>query len=304
MATRVLTLHENTCFDRPNLRLRRHDYLPRSESVRDPAPVPALKDLPASGGVLTEAERDRKVLALLPLVRRMALKMRRHLPVHVEVDDLVGAGMLGLLDAAQKFDAQKRVKIEVYARHRIRGAILDGLRTLDTASRDMRKKNKKVEKAVRDLQFKLGRPAEDEEMARALGVSLKKWHRAVQELQSTGIDWLRPMQLIESKQLSVESLVAENQENQFNLCYRREQRDILNSALACLSERERTIMILYHAREMTMKQIGARLKIDESRVSQLHSAALGRLRSSVRTFLESPNPSLSPSHGGASESLN
>jgi RNA polymerase sigma factor FliA len=235
-----------------------------------------------------EEERERRVIELLPLVRRVALQMRKRLPVHVETDDLVGAGMMGLLDAVGKFDARKNVKIESYARYRICGAILDELRALDTASRDWRRKSKKMEKTLHDLQAKLGRPAEDEEVAEAAGISLKEWYRTLQDLRAPGMYWPRPMHAINPKPFSEESLVDENQESQWRLCYRQEQRDILNRALTCLSERERQIVLLYHAREMTMKQIGKRLKIDESRVSQIHSAAVVRLRSSVRAFLEKP----------------
>ncbi len=241
-----------------------------------------------------KVERERQVLDLVPLVRQMAARMRRTLPAHIEFDDLVSAGVLGLLDAAQKFDAGKRVKIESYARHRIRGAILDGLRSLDTASRDLRKKNKMIEKAVRDLETKLGRPAEDDEAARALGVSLEKWHHDLQELQAAGVDMTRATQARTASPVNEENLPAENQLNQYDLCYLRERRDIANRALACLPPRERTIVILYDSREMTMKQIGARLRIDESRVSQLHSAAVERLRLTIKAILSRPRPDSCP----------
>jgi RNA polymerase sigma factor FliA len=245
-----------------------------------------------AGGVspsqAAERDQERRVLELLPLVKRVALNMRRNLPANVDLDDLVGEGVLGLLDAAKKYDAGKQVKIESYARHRIRGAILDGLRGLDPASRDLRKKNRKLEEAVRALEAKLGRPAEDEEMARDLGISLKQLHRTVHELQGLGMDWHRPLRLPLPRQVSEENLVAENQENPFDFCYRRERRDITNRALACLPGREREIVVLYHAREMTMKQIGARLGIDESRVSQLHSTAVERLRMNVKAIMECP----------------
>src|SRR5439155_9273957 len=101
---------------------------------------------------LPDPDRDAQAVELLPLVRQIAFQMRGHLPAHVEVDDLVSAGVLGLLDAVRRFDSSKHVKLESYARYRIRGAILDGLRELDAASRDMRKKNKKAEKVYRELE--------------------------------------------------------------------------------------------------------------------------------------------------------
>jgi RNA polymerase sigma factor FliA len=190
----------------------------------------------------------------------------------------------------RKFDARKQVKLESYAQHRIRGAILDSLRSMDGASRDMRKKNKKAEKLHRDLEVKLGHPASDQEMACAQGISLKKWYRTVRELQALGIEWLRPMGSVGVKQPTEENLVSQGKENQFDLCYRGEQLGILNRALSGLPGREQLIMGLYYARELTMKQIGTKLKIDESRVSQLHSAALVRLRSNVKVMLRPPQP--------------
>ncbi len=239
-------------------------------------------------------DRDQIVVKLLSLVKRVAFEVREHLPAHVELDDLIGAGVLGLLDAVRKFDARKHVKVETYARHRIRGAILDSLRSLDTASRDMRRKNKTAEQVYRKLEAKLGRSVNDGEMAQALRMSLKKWYRTVQELQAMGIDWLRPMQSAEMKQPNEETLAAHDAESQFDLCYRREQKEILARALACLPERERKIVSLYYEEEMSMKQIGEELGIDESRVSQLHSAAIVHLRNRVQAMLRSARPSTPP----------
>jgi RNA polymerase sigma factor for flagellar operon FliA len=241
-----------------------------------------------------QTECDQLVLKLLPLVKRMALQVRERLPLHVEMDDLLSTGVLGLVDAVHKFDARKRVKLESYARYRIRGAILDGLRTLDRASRDMRKKNKKAETVYGALETKLCRAPGDEEMAAALGVNLEKWYRAVRELQTVGMDWLRPMGSVgtkESKPANEETLVADNQEHQFESCYRREQKEILRRTLGRIPERERQIVQLYYDQGLTMKEIGEKLGIDESRVSQLHSATLARLRLRVKEILRHPQPS-------------
>jgi RNA polymerase sigma factor FliA len=242
----------------------------------------------------TFCERDALALKLRALVRRVALEMRDRLPQHVDLDDLAGAGNLGLLDAVQKFDARKHVKIETYARHRIRGAILDNLREMDTASRDMRRKNRTAEKVCRELQLKLGRAATDEEMAEALGMSLKRWHRTVQELNGTGADWMRPNQIPEATVVDENNLADDGGNNPFDLCYRSEQRDILGRAALLLSERERAVLSLYYEHEMTMKQIGDRMGIDESRVSQIHSAAVAHLRSKVRKVIQPAQRGLAP----------
>ena len=238
----------------------------------------------------TAAQREELIVKLIGLVKRVAREMREHLPAQVELDDLVSAGMVGLIQAVRHFDASKLVKIETYARYRIRGAILDALREVDTASRDMRKKTKQAERTFRDLQAKLGRPATDAEMAGALGLSLEQWYALVQDLQTMGIDWMRPTDMESAPLPDSEELPAVNQESQFDQCYREEQRSMLNRALGRMSERERQVLSLYYERDLNMKEIGDQLGIDESRVSQIHAAALKRLRTKVRSMLR---PSLS-----------
>jgi RNA polymerase sigma factor for flagellar operon FliA len=228
---------------------------------------------------------------MAPLVKRVAFQMRQHLPSHVEMDDLVGAGTLGLVDALRKFDPSRKVKLESYARHRIRGGILDALRTLDPASRDMRKRARKVERTYRELEARLGRPVQDEEIAEALGISLKVWHRWAREIHPLGFDgWQRceTAAMAGKPPMKEEGWMAVPQEGPFDLCYRREQRDLLNRALARLPERERLIVTLYYQQDLTMKEIAARLEVDESRVSQLHAEALGRLRARVQASLYPP----------------
>jgi len=244
-----------------------------------------------SGDGKQEPEDHNSLLAMVPLVKRVAFEMRQHLPAHVEVDDLVGAGTLGLVDALRKFDPSRKVKIESYARHRIRGGILDSLRTLDPASRDMRRRARKVERTYRELEAVLGRPVEDEEISQALRISLKVWHRWAREIHALGFDgWQRRETAAMTGKLPVgeECRITAPQQDPFELCYRREQRDLLNGALARLPERERLIVTLYYQQDLTMKQIAARLDVDESRVSQLHAAALQRLKARVQPSLCPP----------------
>jgi RNA polymerase sigma factor FliA len=233
-------------------------------------------------------ERQRLLVEMLPLVKRTAFSIREHLPAHVDVDDLIANGVLGMVDAVAKFDSTKRVKLESYARHRVRGAILDGLRSDDPASRDLRRNNKKIQKLYRELEGKLGRPVQDEEIAAALGVDLAQWHRTLNEVQSVGFDFggrtisAGP----NTKRPSSEAaLLASDDADPFDQCYRREQREILGRALTHLRERDRQIITFYYQQELTMKQIADRLNVDESRISQLHSAALVRLKASVDTLL-------------------
>jgi RNA polymerase sigma factor for flagellar operon FliA len=255
--------------------------------TRKTAPQPRVHPRPQRD-VNQGPEQQRLLLEMLPLVKRMAFKIRERLPAHVEVDDLLANGVLGLVDAVAKFDSAKRVKLESYARHRVRGGILDGLRGADPASRDMRRKNKRIQQLYRELEVKRGRPVADEEIAAALGMSLSQWHRTLNEVRGLALDFgARTISAgPTSKRPSAEpALLADHGANPFELCYRREQRELLYRALSHLGERERRIIVLYYQQELTMKQIADRLNVDESRVSQLHSAALVRLKACVESML-------------------
>ncbi len=256
-------------------------------------------------------ERHRLLVEMLPLVKRVAFKIREHLPAHVELDDLVGDGVLGLVDAVAKFDASKQVKLESYACHRIRGGILDGLRGADPASRDLRRKNRNIQRVYREMEVKVGRPVTDEEMAAAMGLTLKQWHHTLSEIQGVGFDCSArtlsagPTQRPAHQRVEP-ALLADASADPFDLCYRHEQREILGRALNHLRERDRQIISLYYEKELTMKQIADCLHVDESRVSQLHSAALVRLKSNVNSLLQpriapAPLPPLAKAAGaGAS----
>ncbi len=233
-------------------------------------------------------EKQRVLLEMLPLVRRMAFRIREHLPAHVEVDDLFANGVVGLVDAISKFDTTKRVKLESYARHRVRGGILDGLRSADPASRDLRRKNKKIQKLYRDLEVKIGRPVKDEEIAAALGMNLAQWYRTLSEIQNVGFDFgARTITAgPTAKRTSAEpEFLADSGADPFDRCYRNEQHEILGRAVSRLRERERQIINLYYEQGLTMKQISDVLRVDESRVSQLHAAALRRLKVTVTSLL-------------------
>jgi len=278
--------------------------IPTYEPLSNPSAMPALHRQVISRRPLAPSrvrptarqeakqaqERQRLLVEMLPFAKRMAFKIREHLPAHVEVDDLLANGVLGLVDAVAKFDSTKRVKLESYARHRIRGGILDGLRSADPASRDLRRKNKQIQKLYRELEVKLGRPVEDEEIAAALGMNLAQWHRTLNEIQSVGFDFnarilsAGPTTKSISRRIEPE-LLADDNADPFDLCYRREQHEVLGRALSHLRERDRQIIGLYYEEELTMKQIADRLHVDESRVSQLHSAALLRLKASVDSLL-------------------
>ena len=246
--------------------------------------------------------RQNLVVEMLPLIKRLALMIHQHLPSHVEMDDLVANGVLGLIDAIDKFDATKRVKLESYARHRIHGAILDGLRAADPVSRDIRRKRKRIQKVYREVEAKLGRPIQDQEMAGALGMGLAQWYRALNAMQAAGPDFAERVLTAAPAftQPSVDpALLADDSStagpSPFDFCFRREQRDILRRAVSCLRVREQQVIALYYKEELTMKEIAKRLEVDESRVSQIHAAALARLRMSVSSLLHPRR--VTPTHG-------
>jgi RNA polymerase sigma factor for flagellar operon FliA len=227
---------------------------------------------------------------MLPLVKRVALKIRNRLPAHVEMDDLISDGVLGLVDAVAKFNPRKRVKLESYARHRIRASILDGLRGVDPVPRDLRHKHKCLQKLYQELEAKLGRPVKDEEIAAGLGMNLAQWHCELDEIQSAGVDCntrslsAAPTSLPTSAD---PAFLAGEGPNPFNLCCHREQREILSLAISHLGERERQIITLYYQCGLTMQEIAGRMKVDASRVSQIHAAALVRLKAGVASLLQS-----------------
>lgn len=237
-------------------------------------------------------EPDRLALKLLPLVKSVAYQILDHLPHHAEVDDLQAAGVIGLLHAVRKFDARRRVKIETYARHRIRGAILDSLRKMDSVSRDVRQKSKHAEKTHQRLQAVLGRAVSDEEMARALGISLREWYRTVRALSGADISWMRPNRIPEANDTDEAKVPASERDNPFELCYRAERRAILDRAAAFLPKRERVVLALYYECELTMKEAGHQMGVEESRVSQIHRAAIMHLRNNVEKIIQPATPSL------------
>src|SRR6202000_3239353 len=156
--------------------------MPMSTTFNLPVNTP---NLPASE--TNESERDRLVLQHLPLVRSIAVRVYENLPVHVDVDDLVHAGVMGLFDAATKYNADKQVSFQGYAKHRIKGAILDSLRDLDWASRDLRKRHKQFEAVTRELTTALERPPTEAEIAEKMGMDVARWRVVAIELRMVGL---------------------------------------------------------------------------------------------------------------------
>ena len=226
------------------------------------------------------AHRDRVVLEHLPLVRAIAVRVHDNLPVHVDLDDLIHAGIMGLFHAATKFDTDKNVAFSSYAKHRIKGAILDSLRQLDWASRDLRRRHKQVEAVTRDLAAELQRNPTEHEIAQKMGVEVERWRQMMIDLRNVGLV-SASTRTNESDDLPAPDFPTSPDHHPDTICAREELKGLLATALHTLSERYQRVVLLYYSNELTMKEIGNILGINESRVSQIHKAALEKMANAL-----------------------
>ncbi|BCB06231.1 RNA polymerase sigma factor FliA [Vreelandella venusta] len=209
----------------------------------------------------------------MPLVRRQALTLQVRLPASIELDDLIQAGMVGLLEALGRFDATQGATFATFASQRIRGAMMDELRTRDWLPRSVRRSARAVDDAVRRLEQQLGRPPEEGEIARDLDMPLSEYQ---QLLNDTNSGQLLPFEELVAE--GAESVKEEATNLPFDQFLDQQQRQSLIDAIDALPEREKLLMALYYQEEMNLKEVGAVLGVTESRVSQLHSQAISRLR--------------------------
>ncbi len=231
---------------------------------------------------ISRATRDRIVLEHLPLAKAIAVRVHENLPVHVDLDDLVHAGVLGLFDAVTKYNPNKKVAFPSYAKHRIKGAILDSLRQLDWASRDMRKRHKKVEAITRELTASLERTPTEAELADGMGVGVERWRRMALELRTIGLISASGAGNEQEDQLTPE-FPARQESQPDNMCVREQMRNVLRSAIGTLPERYQKVVFLYYTNDMTMKEIGGLMGINESRVSQIHKTALEKMAAALHS---------------------
>lgn len=226
--------------------------------------------------VRKNARRDQVILDHLPLVKAIAVRVHENLPVHVDLDDLVHAGIIGLFDAVNKFDSTKQVAFSAYAKHRIKGAILDSLRQLDWASRDLRRRHKQVEAATRDLTATLQRTPTESEVAEHMGLQQQRWHQIMLDLRNVGLV-SASTRGADGDDLPPPDFPGDPDCQPDAMCAREQLRSVLGDAMRSLPERYRKVVVMYYANEMTMKEIGGLLGINESRVSQIHKTALAKM---------------------------
>ena len=238
------------------------------------APV-AVQRAPAE---MNAAEREALLLEHLPVVRYIARRIHERLPQHVEMDDLVSAGMVGLLDAFNKFDANKNVQFRSYAQFRVRGAILDSLRTLDWSPRELRRKGRAIEEAIQTLTARMGRTPQENEIAVEMGISLAEYQQLLGDLKGLEIGSLHVEHSEDSGEEELAYVPNSPEEDPLFRCLKGEMRERLAAAIGDLPEKERLVLTLYYYEEMTMKEIGLTLNVVESRISQIHSSAVLHLR--------------------------
>jgi len=224
-------------------------------------------------------EQEQLMIEHLPTVRYLARRIHERLPQHVEIDDLVSAGVLGLIDAFRKFDPSKKVQFRSYAQFRIRGAILDSLRTLDWSPRDLRRKGRAIEEAIRALTVRAGRAPSEPEIAAEMGMDLGEYQQLLGELKGLEIGTLHVERSEDSGEEELVYIPNKPEEDPLFVCLKSEMQTRLASAVDQLPERERLVMTLYYYEEMTMKEIGLTLGVVESRISQIHASAVLHLRS-------------------------
>lgn len=241
---------------------------------------PSVSAIPVAK-VLT-GEQERVLLEHLPMVRFHARRIHEKLPQHVDIEDLVSAGVVGLMDAFSKFDPEKKVQFRSYAQFRIRGAILDSLRTLDWSPRELRRKGRAVEEAIRLLTARTGRVPGEVEIAAEMGLTLDDYQQLLGDLKGLEIGTLHIERNEDSGDEELAYIPGRPEDDPLFHCLRGEMEDRLADAIENLPERERLVMTLYYYEEMTMREIGLAMGVVESRVSQVHASAVVHLRSAMK----------------------
>ena len=228
-----------------------------------------------------EQSRNRLMENYLPIVKYAASRLYAKLPDEVEIDDLVSAGIFGMMDALKAFDPDRGVKFETYCAPRVRGAILDELRAMDWVPRLVRSRAHKLNRAVASLQTTLGRHPTDKELTKELKLPKKEFEKLRRDARAVGLvslsrKWFETDSHKDVREIDV--LEDRRSENPFRVAQRKDLKDLVTRGL---SRAERLIVILYYFEEMTMKEIGETLDLSESRVSQMHSSILTRLRTQL-----------------------
>jgi len=231
--------------------------------------------------------RESFIKQYAPLVKYVAGKVAANMPASVEFDDLVGFGVFGLIDAIDKFDPDKNVKFKTYAVTRIRGAIFDELRSIDWVPRSVRQKTKEIEEAIVATEAKLGRPATDQEIAGCLGMNEDEFAKTMLKISSTSVLSLNDIWYTadDTEHMTIgDSIESPTSLSPDAIIERDEIRRVVVQAIQELPEKEKKVLVLYYYEELTLKEIGKVLEVTESRISQLHTKAILRLRAKLTHY--------------------
>ncbi len=239
-----------------------------------------MNKLYSDAGVL---DQDKVVKKMAPLVKRIAYHFMAKLPASVSVDDLIQAGLIGLLDAAKNFDDTQGAQFETYAIQRIRGSILDELREADWLPRNVRKNLRRVEQAMSKLEQKFGRAPKEQEIAAELQVPIEQYQQMLYDARGYQLLHYEDFQESEDSDF-FDVFLSDKQSNPIDILEDDSFRRMLVQAISALPEREKLVMGLYYEQEMNLKEIGDILGVSESRICQLHSQAVARLRSRLKTW--------------------
>lgn len=219
-----------------------------------------------------------------PLVKHVAGRIAIGMPQNVEFEDLVSYGVFGLLDAIEKFDPSREIKFKTYAMTRIRGSVFDELRSVDWIPRSIRQKAKQLEGIIAMLENKEGKKVEDEEIAKELGVSMEEYNSLLSKLSGTSLVSLNDIWFLgdENDEVSfMETLESPMNMNPDNIIEKEEIKNVIVESIQSLPEKEKKVIVLYYYEDLTLKEIGEVLEVTESRISQLHTKAVARLRSKL-----------------------
>jgi RNA polymerase sigma factor for flagellar operon FliA len=229
-----------------------------------------------------KSEKTDLITIHAPLVKKLAHQLKAKLPPSVEVDDLIQAGMIGLLDAVNRYEETHGAQFETYAVQRIRGAMLDELRSSDWLPRSMRQNMRKIEEAMNVMQQRLGRPPQDSEVAKQLKLSLADYQELLSEGGGHQLVYYEDFHDSESNEHFLDRYCTDASSDPLQSLMNSGFRSAVIDAITALPEREKILMGLYYEQEMNLKEIGAVMGVSESRVCQLHSQAIARMRSYLR----------------------
>ncbi len=252
-------------------------------------PSTLSKKYKESPNTLTKEQKDKLITEYAPVIKFIARKIALRLPPSIELDDLISSGIIGLMDAIEKYDPTRDNKFRTYAEFRIRGAILDELRAQDWVPRSVRDKSKLLDRTIVKLKLELGRAPDGNEIAQRLGITLENLHNLMNQVKPVSV-----VSIDESPSFSnidKESILSiiDDYKNPHNKLDRKFIKDIFAGVIEELPERQRLVLSLYYYEDLNLKQIGRVLRVTESRVSQLHAHAITKLKGRLQVILEKNN---------------